>query len=117
MKDGVCPKCGSTEVCSGEHLGYFAKMGSNWANTIPITAWRNAVFDNYVCLNCGYVESYVADDAKLWLIARKWPCADQRGSGPRRGQREARSERTCPECGRSLRPDWRACPYCGQPLV
>ncbi len=119
MRDGTCPKCGSTEVCSSEHLGSFAKMGSNWANTIPITALANAALDNYVCLNCGYVESYVADDSKLWKIAQKWPRAGQRpsGVGPRRGRREADPERTCPECGRSLRRDWRACPYCGLPLV
>jgi hypothetical protein len=26
-------------------------------------------------------------------------------------------ERSCPNCGRSVQPDWRNCPYCGQELA
>jgi hypothetical protein len=94
-------------------------MGSNWANTIPITAWSNAALDNYVCVNCGYVESYIADSAKLWKIAQKWPRAGERPPefGTRKRNRSTDSERTCPECGHSLQPDWSACPYCGLPMV
>jgi hypothetical protein len=29
--------------------------------------------DNYVCVACGYVESYVLDASSLGKIAEKWP--------------------------------------------
>ena len=71
MLDGICPKCGSTEVYAGTNLGY--KSGSNYSNTIPITFWHTAALDNYVCGQCGYVESYIAKDSDLARIREKWP--------------------------------------------
>jgi hypothetical protein len=29
--------------------------------------------DNYVCVACGYVESYILDASKLRKITEKWP--------------------------------------------
>jgi len=34
-----------------------------------------AVLDNYVCADCGYVESYIADAEKLDYITQHWPKA------------------------------------------
>jgi len=31
-----------------------------------------ASIDNYVCVNCGYVEHYISDGSKLKEIAKKW---------------------------------------------
>ena len=31
-----------------------------------------AALDNYVCAECGYLESYVNDPKKLAEISRKW---------------------------------------------
>jgi hypothetical protein len=31
-----------------------------------------APIDNYVCVNCGYVEHYISDRSKLKEIAKKW---------------------------------------------
>jgi predicted nucleic-acid-binding Zn-ribbon protein len=73
MKSGVCPKCGSTEVYSGAHISN--KRGGYYANTIPLGGyWAQGVaLDNYVCVNCGYVESYISDEKALREIAQKWP--------------------------------------------
>jgi hypothetical protein len=111
MKSGICPKCGSSEVYAGTHLPPFAKMGSNWANTIPITPWVYAGLDNYVCVDCGYVESYVAARYKRAMIAQKWPRVGESTAPVGIG------ENTCPACGSCIQKGWKACPYCGQPLV
>ncbi len=73
MKQGICPKCGSTDVRSGSRVT--AKKGLNGSNTIPVTFWGSAALDNYVCVGCGYVESYVADRSALEKLAGKWPRA------------------------------------------
>jgi len=73
VKQGKCPKCGSEGVYSG--AGVSAKSGPFGSNSIPITLLSIAALDNYVCTDCGYVESYVADAAKLKEIAERWPKA------------------------------------------
>jgi predicted nucleic-acid-binding Zn-ribbon protein len=73
MKSGQCPKCQARQVYSGAALRF--KSGSHDHNAIPITLFRSVALDNYVCCNCGYVESYVSDKGKLELIAQKWPKA------------------------------------------
>jgi RNA polymerase subunit RPABC4/transcription elongation factor Spt4 len=114
MRDGVCPKCGSTEVYSNAQLPQFVRYGSYYANSIPITVWRNVALDVYVCAACGFVERYVSDPAKLSLITRKWPRAGR--PFERLGARAVGSGRTCPECHRPVADDWQVCPNCGQPL-
>lgn len=71
MKDGKCPKCGSEEVFHGVDIP--AKSGPFGSNSIPISMLSIAALDNYVCTECGYVESYVAEASKLKEISRKWP--------------------------------------------
>ncbi len=114
MKSGICPKCGSSEVYSGASLPPFAKMGSNWANTIPVTMWTLAPLDNYICANCGFMESYVADPVKRAMIARKWP---RSGEIEEIAAPVAAGDGNCPVCGNAVKKGWKACPYCGQPLV
>ena len=70
MKDGKCPKCGSMEVYSSIDL--MLKGGPFGSNSIPVSLTSMAALDNYVCTDCGKVESYVADDDKLNEIASKW---------------------------------------------
>jgi hypothetical protein len=36
-----------------------------------------AALDNYVCTDCGYVESYISDMGKLVEISQKWDKAGQ----------------------------------------
>lgn len=69
MKSGICPICSSSEIYSGADVQF--KSGRN--NVIPVTLWDFAEMDNYVCVECGYVESYIADRSRLNKIKEKWP--------------------------------------------
>ena len=69
MKSGKCPKCDSENVYSGAKI--FPKSGPFGSNSIPVSLTSIAALDNYVCTECGYLESYVEED-KLEEIARKW---------------------------------------------
>ncbi len=70
MKDGKCPKCGSREVYSGTNIPL--KSGPFTSNAIPISLTSMAALDNYVCVSCGLVESYIADRYKLEDIVKNW---------------------------------------------
>jgi predicted nucleic-acid-binding Zn-ribbon protein len=70
MKKGLCPKCGSDKIYFAEDLPF--KGGPFGSNSIPVSLTSMASLDNYVCVDCGCVESYVADADKLDEIRRKW---------------------------------------------
>lgn len=70
MKQGKCPKCGSVNIYSAEDLPL--KSGPFGSNSIPISLTAMAALDNYVCVDYGLVESYVADDYMLKKISQKW---------------------------------------------
>ncbi len=70
MKQGKCPKCGSVNIYSAEDLPL--KSGPFGSNSIPISLTAMAALDNYVCVDCGLLESYVADDYMLKKISQKW---------------------------------------------
>ncbi|CAB1083250.1 hypothetical protein D1AOALGA4SA_10824 [Olavius algarvensis Delta 1 endosymbiont] len=74
MKTGKCPKCSSHEVFSG--AGVSLKKGPFGSNSIPIGLTSIAALDNFVCVECGYVESYISDPDKLAEISRKWDKVD-----------------------------------------
>jgi predicted nucleic-acid-binding Zn-ribbon protein len=59
MKQGKCPKCGSVNIYSAEDLPL--KSGPFGSNSIPVSLAAMAALDNYVCVDCGLVESYVTD--------------------------------------------------------
>ena len=70
MKTGVCPKCSSSAVYSGADIPL--KKGPFGSNAIPLSMTSIAALDNYVCADCGYVESYVGESEKLKEIQHKW---------------------------------------------
>ncbi|MFO7687508.1 MAG: hypothetical protein R6V60_15600 [Desulfobacterales bacterium] len=70
MKSGTCPKCSSDQVYSGIEIPL--KKGPFASNSIPISLASVAARDNYVCIQCGYVESYISAAARLNEIAQKW---------------------------------------------
>lgn len=75
MKQGKCPKCGSTKIYSAEDLPL--KSGPFGSNAIPVSLTAMAALDNYVCVACGLVESYVADESMLKKIAKKWKAVNE----------------------------------------
>lgn len=74
MKDGKCPKCSADEVYCGKDVQL--KVGPFGSNSIPVSLTSIASLDNYVCIQCGYVESYVAESSKLKEIFTKWDKVD-----------------------------------------
>jgi predicted RNA-binding Zn-ribbon protein involved in translation (DUF1610 family) len=70
MKQGKCPKCGSERVYASVDLPL--KSGPFGSNSIPVSLTAMAALDNYVCVDCGLVESYIADEAMCKKITRKW---------------------------------------------
>ncbi len=78
MKTGICPKCTATKVFSGASVAL--KKGPFGSNSIPIGLTSIAALDNYVCISCGYVESYISDLGKLTEISRKWDNVAQEDS-------------------------------------
>ena len=73
MKTGKCPKCKSTSVYRGDEIPM--KSGPFGSNSIPVSIVSIASLDNYVCTDCGYVESYVARKSKLKEITETWRLA------------------------------------------
>lgn len=72
MKKGKCPKCQSSEVYSGANIRM--KKGAYGVNTIPLGGilGSHIALDNYVCTNCGYLESFISNPKDLETIRRKW---------------------------------------------
>ena len=78
MKNGQCPKCNSNNVFSGATMSKFSKNGVLHSNSIPLVGGifcKATQLDNYVCVDCGYVESYISDKKALEYITKKWPRA------------------------------------------
>ena len=70
MKSGTCPKCASKTVYSGASIPL--KKGPFGSNSIPVSLTAIAALDNYVCAECGYLESYVSNAERLAEISEKW---------------------------------------------
>jgi len=81
LKRNKCPKCGSTDIYAGTDV--YPKSGPFTSNSIPISLSSIAALDNYVCIACGYVESYIAETEKLKEISRKWIKIEE----PERGEK------------------------------
>jgi predicted nucleic-acid-binding Zn-ribbon protein len=68
MKNGTCPKCGSTEV--------YHQVGHQASQELIVLVGgilsRGIAPDKYACTNCGYLEYYLplADDIKT--IQENW---------------------------------------------
>ena len=70
MKSGQCPKCGSHEVFCNTNRKFPA------LHTITVGAGsfgnRYAPLDIYICVTCGYVESYIAHSEDLRYVKEEW---------------------------------------------
>ncbi len=76
MKSGVCPKCKSANVYDGSGVPFTKGASSQYA--IKVSAASAAALDRYVCVDCGYVEGYVASTSKLKTISETWPRVQSR---------------------------------------
>lgn len=52
MKDGFCPKCGSNEVIIKK------RRKIEWDSFARLDA-ESATAEDYLCLHCGYLETYL----------------------------------------------------------
>jgi len=74
MKNGQCPKCSAANIRVKK-----GNMGPYGINSIPtgehglFTIPATIPLDTYICLSCGYVESYISDRRHLSNIAALWP--------------------------------------------
>lgn len=75
--DATCPSCGSSHIKSGTAIQ--GKEGLRGSNRIPIDATTMIALDNYLCVDCGYVESYITDRGILNRIAKTWQKVDPKG--------------------------------------
>ncbi len=69
MKNGTCPKCGSSNVFMNEkgiywHDGMRVNTGS--------TNWGSPKYESYICTDCGFFENYIIDAKELTRVAQKW---------------------------------------------
>lgn len=53
---GICPKCGSKDIISDEGM---MKRGER--TIVPISSSRSMYISAYFCLQCGYMEEYIAE--------------------------------------------------------
>ncbi len=68
MRNGLCPKCGTATIFAKENgLGGLRGIRVRIAN---VTTEHQVVA--YVCVTCGYSETYVTDRAAIDLIRRDW---------------------------------------------
>lgn len=71
MKSGKCPKCGSENIFVSSpkkilgHIGNWIFIKSGWTN-------KGAFLIHYVCDDCRYTESYVADTESMKHIRENW---------------------------------------------
>lgn len=70
MKDGKCPKCNKTSVYTKRQGIQFAGGGfyisdTSWSAGKPVKE-----IDHFVCTNCGYFETYIADKGRLEGLAK-----------------------------------------------
>lgn len=77
MKNGQCPKCGSHEVHSNTNRK-FPALNTLTIGFSPIGD-RYASLDTYICVTCGYVESYLAKPEDLRFIKEEWAKVRENG--------------------------------------
>ena len=65
MKNGICPKCGASDIQripnTGAHRDYL----------LNATFFTSVKLNEYVCCGCGLVETYLADLSDVEKIKRK----------------------------------------------
>ena len=66
MKSGKCPKCQSTDV----RVGPPGAGARGPMNKFAVSFWKNIVPERHICMSCGYMEQYVAEDVAREMLAK-----------------------------------------------
>ena len=72
IREGTCPKCGSTEVYKSPKFG---RNTTQYGAVIPLRGGFMAKYADvvhYVCVKCSYIESFVLNQQDLRDISREW---------------------------------------------
>lgn len=78
MKDGVCPKCASSEIRIPPPQEGFIYM----EKTLSVPQWKPLPgVQVYICIQCGYFEEYLENLERLAYLAVHWNRVDT----PKRG--------------------------------
>jgi len=75
MKNGQCPKCNSSNVFKYAIGVRFGDHGGGSSLTIfsgDLNHLSHSDYDSYVCVDCGYCENYILDNAILQEVQKKW---------------------------------------------
>ncbi|PIY08278.1 MAG: hypothetical protein COZ18_13095 [Flexibacter sp. CG_4_10_14_3_um_filter_32_15] len=73
-KIGICPKCNSSEIYTNSNESFNHKRILQAINPKKIFD-RGIALNSYICLECGYVEDYVAQkdlEKRRELIRYRW---------------------------------------------
>jgi predicted nucleic-acid-binding Zn-ribbon protein len=68
MNKGLCPRCGSKNV----YRRSFTFWSASFADIMKIKAGLSGYPDRYVCVDCGFIETYLSDPAARTKIAQTW---------------------------------------------
>lgn len=68
MNKGLCPRCSSKNV----YRRSFTFWSASFADMMLIKFGRRAYPDRYVCVDCGFMETYLNDRTARATIAQTW---------------------------------------------
>ena len=74
MKSGICPKCATPSVHASSVKNEVGFSYGDGDFTVHVKEWvtSGSRLKQYICVNCGYFESYIVDEAKLGKVAALW---------------------------------------------
>jgi predicted nucleic-acid-binding Zn-ribbon protein len=74
-KTNICPKCGSKDIVSGAktspgYNGTTSVVVFNRPDALLFRGKQSSTVSNWVCTDCGYLESYADNPSDLKLLNR-----------------------------------------------
>ena len=64
MKKTECSKCGSSEI--------YTRRAGAYRSYLSLGLIKSTVLTDFVCSQCGFVDSYVLDDEAKEYIKKRW---------------------------------------------
>lgn len=73
MKSGKCPKCGSSDIYKSHKISPSRYPGNRIMIKMGLMKNMIAILIHYVCVDCNYIESYVAENKEsMKNIKEEW---------------------------------------------